>query len=467
MKKWVAVAVMAASLLAVAVGQPPMALKLERRLVNASTSQLVAIDTLRHTKLLGGGGAVQLPVIGSGNDYLAGGPYLTRVNLGSPPRSFSVIIDTGSSPSWVACQMVGSSTQPGLFDPRVSSSSSVLMCSDNRCKEIVHDRSGVCNTSSNSCGYNMTYGTGSDVLATAAGYFLSDMVYLEILNGSQQTSSFSAPIIFGCTDLRTGDLTHEAFDGILGFGPLPISFSSQVYSLGLSPRVFSLCMERSHGGGILVFGKALELGLVYTPLLRDQDYYELNLESISVNGKKLGLDPSVFTPSAGYQTFADSGTSLAFLASEAYDQFVSAIAAAVSPSANPTLGSRDQHCFVPSSSIDSSFPHVTLHFVGGAAMQLKPANYLRSRDNSIYCIAWQKNGQRVTILGDIVLSDKLLVHDIENMVLGWMDYNCSRPIHVTTTPEKKKVNSADASQKISMPIAIVILIILVSFSTPS
>ncbi|KAM0909520.1 hypothetical protein ACQ4PT_014782 [Festuca glaucescens] len=189
-------------------------------------------------------------------------------------------------------------------------------------------------------------------------------------------------------------------------------------------------------------------------------YYGLNLETIYVNGQKLGLDPSVFRPSAGYQTFADSGTSLAFLAAEAYDQFVSAIAAAVSPSANPTVESGDQHCFVPSSSIDSAFPDVTLHFEGGAAMQLRPKNYLRSRDNSIYCIAWQKNGQRVTILGDIVLADKLLVHDLENMVLGWIDYNCSRPIHVTTSSEKKNVNSAHESQKISMPIAIIILISL-------
>ncbi|KAM0909521.1 hypothetical protein ACQ4PT_014782 [Festuca glaucescens] len=318
------VAVAMTSLLAVAVGQPPMALKIERRLSNVSTKHLMMLDELRHIRL--GGGAVQLPLTGSAYDYLAGGPYLTRVNLGNPPRRFNVLIDTGSSPSWVACQ----TTQEGLFDPGLSSTSSILTCLDNRCQKMVHDRA----------------------------------------------------------------------------------------------------------------------------------YYGLNLETIYVNGQKLGLDPSVFRPSAGYQTFADSGTSLAFLAAEAYDQFVSAIAAAVSPSANPTVESGDQHCFVPSSSIDSAFPDVTLHFEGGAAMQLRPKNYLRSRDNSIYCIAWQKNGQRVTILGDIVLADKLLVHDLENMVLGWIDYNCSRPIHVTTSSEKKNVNSAHESQKISMPIAIIILISL-------
>jgi hypothetical protein len=66
---WVAAALV--SLAVVAAGQPPMALKLERQLANVSTKQLVAMDELRHTKL--DGRAVQLPLRGTGDDYLAGG----------------------------------------------------------------------------------------------------------------------------------------------------------------------------------------------------------------------------------------------------------------------------------------------------------------------------------------------------------------------------------------------------------
>jgi hypothetical protein len=43
----------------------------------------------------------------------------------------------------------------------------------------------------------MQYGPGSDVVATSAGYFLSDVVYLDVHNGKKQMSSYSAPIIFG------------------------------------------------------------------------------------------------------------------------------------------------------------------------------------------------------------------------------------------------------------------------------
>lgn len=37
-------------------------------------------------------------------------------------------------------------------------------------------------------------------------------------------------------------------------------------------------------------------------------------------------------------------------------------------------------------SIDSLFPHVTLHFVGGATMHLKPKNYLRSVSSNPYSV---------------------------------------------------------------------------------
>lgn len=54
-------------------------------------------------------------------------------------------------------------------------------------------------------------------------------------------------------------------------------------------------------------------------------HYNLNLQSISVNGKSLAIDPSVFETSTNRGTIIDSGTTLAYLAEEAYDPFVSAV----------------------------------------------------------------------------------------------------------------------------------------------
>jgi len=51
----------------------------------------------------------------------------------------------------------------------------------------------------------------------------------------------------------------------------------------------------------------------------------LNLQSISVNGQKLAIDPSVFTTSSNTGTIIDSGTTLAYLAEGAYDPFLNAV----------------------------------------------------------------------------------------------------------------------------------------------
>lgn len=54
-------------------------------------------------------------------------------------------------------------------------------------------------------------------------------------------------------------------------------------------------------------------------------HYNLNLQSISVNGQTLPIDPSVFTTSNNQGTIIDSGTTLAYLAEAAYNPFVTAV----------------------------------------------------------------------------------------------------------------------------------------------
>ena len=49
------------------------------------------------------------------------------------------------------------------------------------------------------------------------------------------------------------------------------------------------------------------------------------MQSISVNGQTLAIDPSVFGTSSSQGTIIDSGTTLAYLAEAAYDPFISAV----------------------------------------------------------------------------------------------------------------------------------------------
>lgn len=59
--------------------------------------------------------------------------------------------------------------------------------------------------------------------------------------------------------------------------------------------------------------------------MKYRPHYNLNLESIAVNGQKLSIDSSLFTTSNTQGTIIDSGTTLAYLADGAYDPFVSAV----------------------------------------------------------------------------------------------------------------------------------------------
>jgi len=41
-----------------------------------------------------------------------------------------------------------------------------------------------------------------------------------------------------------------------------------------------------------------------------------------------------------------------------------------------------------------------------------------------------KDGKDMVLLGDIAFSNKLVVYDLENQVVGWADYNCSSSIKI-------------------------------------
>ncbi|PKA51113.1 Aspartic proteinase-like protein 2 [Apostasia shenzhenica] len=433
----------------------PLKMKLERGVPGrAPMEALKARDRARHQRMLQGSapapaGVVDFPVEGSANPYTVG-LYFTRVQLGNPPKEFYVQIDTGSDILWVTCNPCnGCPTTSGLnmklesFEPDKSSSSSTISCSDQRCSSAIQTGEANCSGSSNSaCGYSFQYGDGS----ATSGYYVSDTLYLDTIAENGQTLNSSATIVFGCSNSQSGDLTKSdrAVDGIFGFGQHSLSVISQLSSAGVAPKVFSHCLIGSDsGGGILVLGEIVEPGIVYTPLVQSQPHYNLNLESIAVNGQTLNIDSSVFSTSNTQGTIVDSGTTLAYLADQAYDTFVNAITSSASSSSVKSFVAKGNQCFVSSSSLNDSFPQVALNFMGGVSMILNPQNYLIQQgsvgNDLIWCIGWQKNaGQGTTILGDLVLKDKIFVYDLANQRIGWVNYDCSQSVNVTTTSGKNE-----------------------------
>ncbi|CAN0916555.1 Aspartic proteinase 36 [Linum grandiflorum] len=475
----------------------PATLHLERGIPLPSRkvglTQLSARDSVRHRRMLqsssssaasaAADGVVDFPVQGTFNPFLVG-LYYTRLQLGSPPKDFYVQIDTGSDVLWVSCNNCnGCPVSSGLqiplnfFDSGSSSTSSLISCSDQRCAlGIEAADSGCLGQTNNQCGYTFQYGDGSGT----SGYYVQDMLHLDTIVGGSVTTNSTVPIVFGCSIQQTGDLTKpdRAVDGIFGFGQQGLSVVSQLASQGVTPRVFSHCLKGDdNGGGILVLGEIVEPNIVYTPLVPSQPHYNVNLQSISVGGQSLAIDPSVFSTSGNRGTIVDSGTTLAYLAEPAYGPFLSAINNAVSQNARPVV-TKGQQCYLITNSVNDLFPQVSLHFSGGASMILTPQDYLVQQNNiggtAVWCIGFQKmQGQGVTILGDLILKDKIFVYDIANQRVGWTNYDCSMSVNVSTAENTGRTEFVNAGQlgndgspqNRPIPVIIVITFVLLQFVT--
>ncbi|KAL8210435.1 hypothetical protein R6Q57_004872 [Mikania cordata] len=426
-------------------------------------------DSFRHRRILqqqsSTGDVVDFPVEGIYDPYRVG-LYYTKVQLGSPPNDFYVQIDTGSDVLWVSCQSCnGCPTSSGLqipiefYDPSASSTSSLISCSDQRCSKATQSSDSGCSRSNNQCSYTFQYGDGSGT----SGYYVSDLMHLNTIGLDSGSSNSSANVVFGCSTSQTGDLTKtdRAVDGIFGFGQNGLSIISQLSSQQIAPDAFSHCLVGSgNGGGILVIGQIMEPNMVYTPLVQSQPHYNVNLQSISVNGQTLSIDPSTFAISDNQGgTIIDSGTTLAYLAEGAYMPFVDAITQSVSQSVQPLI-SKGNRCYLITSSVSDVFPTVSLNFEGGASMHLRPQDYLLQQNSvngaQVWCIGFQTiSNQGITILGDLVLKDKIIVYDLGHQRIGWSDYDCSSSVNVSATSSGGKsevVNAGQIGSSISLKI---------------
>ncbi|CAK7340152.1 unnamed protein product [Dovyalis caffra] len=235
------------------------------------------------------------------------------------------------------------------------------------------------------CQYNVVYGDGS----STAGYFVKDNLQFERVTGNQQTALSNGTVIFGCGAQQSGELgsTGEALDGILGFGQANSSVISQLASAG------------------------------------------------KVGGTVLELPTDVFDSGDRRGTIIDSGTTLVYLPEVVYDSLMNEIRSQ-QPGLSLHTVEEQFICFQYTGNVDDGFPVVKFHFKDSLALPVYPHDYLFEIKENIWCFGWQnsgiqsKDGRDMTLLGDLVLSNKLVLYDIEKQAIGWTEYNCSSSIKV-------------------------------------
>ncbi|KAG6549055.1 hypothetical protein Mapa_009498 [Marchantia paleacea] len=399
----------------------------------------------RHQRILTA--VVDFPL--DGNEYYVG-LYYTELDIGTPSQKYYVQVDTGSDLLWINCKPCSRCPRESnlkiplnIYDPQETSTVKNVSCLSNDCKTLATISASSC--IDKSCYYGFGYGDGS----TTMGYLVEDVLTLATIISNNTVKNATANIVFGCGFNQTGtSLTSSdrAVDGILGFGRQVLSVVSQLADNDLTTNEFAHCLQGDTGhGGLFVVGDVQEPGLVYTPMLPNEFHYNVNLQKIAVGDVTLNIDSSVFASSndGSGGTIFDSGTTMALFVDKAYFAFYNELLSVITV---PFITIEDVTCFEYSNrDLSGVFPPVTLIFEG-AEMHLKPENYLYRQQvttSSQWCLAWSPSSSSrldLSILGDIVLKNKLVVYDNINEKIGWMDFDCQSVV---------KVSNGSGSQEVS------------------
>ncbi|KMZ66836.1 Eukaryotic aspartyl protease family protein [Zostera marina] len=364
------------------------------------------------------------------------GLYYAQIWLGTPSQSYHVQLDTGSDILWVNCyncRNCPKKTDLGfnlrLYNPRESSTGRLVACNDNFCSLTYNGEVKGCYPGV-PCQYQLLYGDGSGT----TGFFITDSFKYDRVIGSLKTVHENASISFGCGAEQSGQLdgSSDAVDGIFGFGQANSSMISQLAALGKVNKMFAHCLDTQNGGGgIFTIGNVVEPKLPTTPMVPNQPHYNINLKGMAVGGNELKLPTDLFDTSGKTGTIIDSGTTLAYLPQAAIKLLMAEI---VKPGMS-VIESQGFSCFRYSNKVDDGFPTVSFHFVNDLELKVYPHDYLFQLEDDLWCVGFQSstsqsNDKEYFLLGDLVLTNKLVFYDLESQAIGWKEYNCSSTIGV-------------------------------------
>ncbi|KAI4296104.1 hypothetical protein L6164_036091 [Bauhinia variegata] len=375
-------------------------------------------------KALGGARPTKVPVksglpIGTLN-------YFVKIGLGTPPKYFSLVIDSGSSLNWLQCQPCKVSCHQQvdpLFDPSASKTYKRFSCSSPQCSSVkgatLNDP--LCETSSNTCVYRATYGDRS----ISEGYLSQDVL---TLNPSETLANF----IYGCGQNNVGLFGRSA--GFLGLANNELSLLAQLSTK--YGNAFSYCLPTSFSSnpansgkflGFLSIGSSLLATSSYkfTPTLKNPanpDLYFLDLTALTVAGKPLGVAASSYK----MPTIIDSGTVITRLPPSVYAALKGAFVNILSKRYKqvPAISLFDA-CFAGNVKNALGVPEIQLIFGGGADLTLRaPNTLLYLEEDGATCLAFAATSGNIAIIGNYQQQTFTVAYDVSNSKIGFAAGGC-------------------------------------------
>uniref|UniRef100_A0A8C6YWE4 Gastricsin-like n=1 Tax=Nothoprocta perdicaria TaxID=30464 RepID=A0A8C6YWE4_NOTPE len=307
--------------------------------------------------------------------------YFGEISMGTPPQSFLVLFDTGSSNLWVPsiyCQ-TAACTNHARFNPSQSST-----------------------FTNNGQSYTLSYGSGA--LTVLLGY---DTLTIQSISVTNQEFGLSE-------DEPTQPFYYANFDGILGMaypslavGGAPTALQGMLQQNQLTEPIFSFYFSRQptydYGGELILGGVDTQLfsgEIMWAPVTQEL-YWQIAIEEFAIGDSVTGWC------SEGCQAIVDTGTFLLTVPQQYLDYFLQAVGA-------------QQTSYGVS---DGNLPTITF-IINGAQFPLSPSAYI-TNDNG-YCTVGievtylpSQNGQPLWILGDVFLKQYYSVFDMANNRVGF------------------------------------------------
>ncbi|KAK9269997.1 hypothetical protein L1049_025570 [Liquidambar formosana] len=426
--------------------RPPMILPLHLSPLNSSRHRMDLAGNSRRRQLRKSEHHTNNARMRLHDDLLRNGYYTTRLWIGTPPQEFALIVDTGSTVTYVPCsncKHCGIHQDP-RFRPDLSNTYQPVKCNID-CS---------CDNEGTYCTYERRYAE----MSSSSGVLGEDIIAF-----GNESELVPQRAVFGCEDMETGDLYSQHADGIMGLGRGQLSVVDQLVDKGAISDSFSLCY-----GGMDVGGGAMVLGRIPPPpdmVFSRSDpsrspYYNIELKEIHVAGKPLQLSPKIFDGRHG--TVLDSGTTYAYLPDESFDAFKDAIIKEsfhLKQIDGPDPNFNDI-CFLGAgrdvSQLSKTFPDVNMVFSNGQKLSLSPENYLfrHTKVRGAYCLGIFPNGKdSTTLLGGIVVRNTLVTYDRESDKIGFWKTNCSelwKGLHIPGVPAPAPVVPFSRNSTIEM-----------------
>ncbi|KAK4753098.1 hypothetical protein SAY87_021896 [Trapa incisa] len=376
--------------------------------------------------------SMETPMIAA-RDYGIG-QYVVELKVGTPPKKFRLIADTGSDLTWMRCMYDlhrPRHRRPGVFLPANSSTFTTIPCSSDTCKVDLSELFSLvqCPTPSSPCAYDFRYMDGS----SAKGIFAHETVSADLVSGGHQKLE---GVLVGCSESLKGQFM-EPVDGVLGLSNNEYSFTARAArEFG---GKFSYCMvdHLSHRNlsNYLIFGSRPQ---PRNPLLADMQYttllksgrliplYGVDILGMSVGGTILGIPVQVWALNSGGGTVVDSATTLTMLADPAYQLVVRALEASLSKYKRVVEDNGPlEYCFDSTGFNESLIPQLAIHFRDGAVFEPPVKSYVIDTAPGIKCLGLLSvSWPGLSVIGNILQQNHLWEFNIAEGKLGFAPSSC-------------------------------------------